>query len=835
MVITFWKGVFCAEHDPGDVRLLVKCGFAMHEPTTCDSLRCRACRAGVGRRYWSARVEDATRLRSYCNPRALAAMKDHLGKLASSRALDATVDVPVPEGLSYLPYQRGGIAYALRRRDTLFADQMGLGKDQPLTAKLLTPSGWTTMGEIAVGDLVAGSDGEFYPVTGVYPQGPKTVYRVRFHDGAATECGIDHLWEVNSMIRWRAHSEPRVLSLREILAVGLKRNNGSARYLIQVPLKHLPPNYEGPAYRAMVEVKKVGVKETQCISVGSPDHLYVTDDYVLTHNTVEALGVANSLRPSRILVVCPATLCLNWKAEAEKWLCERYHLHLPETGDDPVPDVGESRLLCITNYDKLYGPVPRRRPAPVSRMVPAPGTFRRVTSPGYLSDLAARMRAQGPAKLDRPVIVVKSVDGRSLLVHLGHYEIEVARELGWESLPAVVLPADFKPTEEELRDPGSIRLDTRLTASLLRQKWDLGVFDECHALKNPDSLRSKAVLGQGGLYDNCRRTLFLSGTPMENKPVEIWPLAARLCPTRFGEYWEFARRYCGLHQEQHGKKSVWVADGSTHHSELQQRLRTSFMVRRLRQDVLKELPPKRRQLIPLDDEGVDWSRYPALTRWLSANNVAEYDAALARAESARTMQEYRQAIKHLEAVTAPFTEMSEVRHETALLKLPKCLRYTDELLADKVESLVIFAHHRDVLEKVHAHYGEDSCVVFGDTKMDLRMPTVREFQDGKKRIIIGSLRAAGVGITLTRASTMMLFESDWNPAVVSQAEDRLCRIGQTKMVPVIHPVLDHSLDAYMVKVMVAKQTVVDKMLDQLPEVARQKYSQTGDVRILANG
>ncbi len=592
MIITFWKGVFVAQHMPPDGPLLKKAGFILHEPTMCESpSKCRACRAHVGRYYFSDKIEHATRLKKFCNARALGVMKEHLAKLAKSRAVDSVIKIPCPAGLEYKPYQKAGVAYMTQRRDTLVADDMGLGK------------------------------------------------------------------------------------------------------------------------------------------------------------TVESLGFINYVKAKSVLIVCPATLALNWKFEASKWLLDDYRIFIPETGSDVVPDPSpDEKLIVITSYDKTLG-------------------------------------------LTR----------------------------------------------------GGDHVDTPLSKSLKRP-WDAGIFDECQALKNPDSMRSQVVLGEGGLYELVKRALFLTGTPMENRPIEIWPVAATLCPTRFGDWWDFARRYCGLHQELRGpkpesvqgpggmvkivdrRKKVWVADGSANHSELQQRLRTSIMLRRLKGDVLKELPPKRRQLIVLSDHDVDWGRYPEILRWKELHQ-AEFDDAMARLEAAKTMVQYRAAVKSLDAISVPFTETSDVRHKSALLKLPACLKLADEMIATgALESLVIFAHHRDVLEKIHEHYGEKSCVIYGDTPMEHRIPIVNLFQEGQKQIFIGGLKAAGTGITLTRASTLTFFEGDWNPATMTQAEDRLCRIGQKKMVHVIHPVLNGSLDANMVKMTVLKQNVIDKMLDEVPEEMRTKVT-----------
>lgn len=662
MIVTFWKGVFVAQHQPGDEKILKSGGFELHEPSLCEPSSCRACRAGVGRRYWSPRIEDATKLRRFCNQRALEVMKSHLAKLRASRALDAEITIPAPAGLAYKPFQRGGIAYAVRRKDTLIGDQMGTGK------------------------------------------------------------------------------------------------------------------------------------------------------------TIQAIGFVNYVRPSAVLVVCPATLVLNWRIEAVKWLCEPRKIFVPKNGSDEVPDTEEA-LLVITNYEKITGPAARPKNVPLSLIRSAPNTFRQVTTPGYLEDLTARIKIDG---IEEPLILTQGPDDTDdkLYVHANHYVVLALRKLGWTEVPAVVVPRNFPHRVGPRTSASEIRIDTPLSKSL-RRRWNVTIFDEAHVLKNKDSLRSQTVLAPGGLYDLSERTLFLSGTPMEKRPIEIWPIASRLCPKYFGDWWQFARRYCGLHEEIRGKSRTWVADGATNHSELQQRLRTTFMIRRLRQDVLKELPPKIRQLVVLSDDKIDWGKYPSLSAWRESSKH-QFDEVLSQAEAADTLAEYRTAVKKLQAVSAPFTQMSTIRHETALLKLPMCLKFADEVLDSGVDSLVIFAHHRDVLEKISEHYGDDSCVIYGDTPQKDRIPIVNIFQEGRKRIFVGGLRAAGVGITLTRASTMIPFESDWNGAIMLQAEDRLCRIGQTKNTHILHPVLNNSLDAYMVKLTIAEQNIVDKMLDLLPEAERRK-------------
>lgn len=373
-----------------------------------------------------------------------------------------------------------------------------------------------------------------------------------------------------------------------------------------------------------------------------------------------------------------------------------------------------------------------------------------------------------------------------------------------------------------------------LTKSLERS-WDLLVFDECHALKNLDTQRTQAALGEKGLMQRAHRTLFLTGTPIENYPKEIWPIAAAICPAKFGNWWDFMARYAGLHQEERTKtivdkdtgqerkytKKVWVDTGGTHLGELQQKLRSTFMVRRLKSEVLKELPPKRRQLILLEDKKVDWSAHPDFKRWRELYE-AEYEALEARLEAARTDEEYRIAALELEKFTGiAFEEMSAFRHETALAKLPLCLEYTEQMLGKGLEKVVIWAHHRDILEAGYKHFEADSVLIHGGTPdrgPRSRANAVKLFQEGKKRIFWGQMRTAGAGLTLTAASTTIFYEIDWVPGVLSQCEDRLCRFGQKWMVHVLHLILAGTLDVNMVQKVIKKQEIIDKALDKITQL-----------------
>ncbi len=154
-------------------------------------------------------------------------VKIHLSRMyedyVKSQAIGSDNIYPSPDGLTFLPYQKAGIAYALPRRNCLIGDEMGLGKLQPMSVKIIqdTPKGWTTMGELKVGSVIFGGDGKPCKVTAIYPQGVKPSYRITFRDGTHTHCGAEHLWVVKDRNRITRGKDWTVKSLQELMDRGI--------------------------------------------------------------------------------------------------------------------------------------------------------------------------------------------------------------------------------------------------------------------------------------------------------------------------------------------------------------------------------------------------------------------------------------------------------------------------------------------------------------------------------------------------------------------------------------------------------------------------------------
>ena len=481
--------------------------------------------------------------------------------------------------------------------------------------------------------------------------------------------------------------------------------------------------------------------------------------------TIEALGTINADSTIRnVLVICPASLRLNWIAEAQRWLVPdadrpSWEYHVVDS-DTAVPD--EANFIAC-HYNRL---VIGRQKCPTCA-----GT--------------------------------KTVDSENFI----GVKVQCRTCVGKGKVPGGT--------------------NTSLVRSLMSRRWDALIVDEAHYVKTPTAARTRAILGRAtdgglipGLIHQAKRKMFLTGTPIPNRPVEIWPVLHALAPTTFNNYIAFIKRYCDAYQERVARGVVaWNATGASHLEELQERMRGTCMIRRLKADVLKDLPPKRRQIIRLVADSDTLRKAVESELAAFADRIGD-DAEIAEmqiadAQATGNKAEYDQAVSKLRYTeSVAFAEMSAARKRTAVAKIPSVLEHLDNLMESGLEKVVVYGHHHEVVHAIADHYEKASVLVYGETKMEDRQKAIERFQtDPIYKVFVGSIGAAGVGITLTAASHVVFAELDWVPGNVTQAEDRCHRIGQIESVTVEHLVVDGSLDSHMAQMIVDKQLVADRALD----------------------
>lgn len=370
-----------------------------------------------------------------------------------------------------------------------------------------------------------------------------------------------------------------------------------------------------------------------------------------------------------------------------------------------------------------------------------------------------------------------------------------------------------------------------ITDALLSRQWDLVVCDEAHYLKNPLARRTQRILGVAasdesgqivtpGILHTGRRKVLLTGTPIVNRPRELWTLVHALDPESFPHKLAFFKRYCD--------DGTDAYNGLSNEAELQTLLRCTVMVRRLKKVVLRDMPAKVHEVVylpqtPAIAAALEEER-KALEEEQESQALAESETALAEwgriaaqvvdakeqleqledDDSAEAGQ-YKRKIAQMQTIKIPFKAISKTRHRMAVAKAPGAVAFCEEMLKHE-DKIVVFGHHSDVLAMLAARFRDVAVQIDGDTPIERRYDIVRQFQeDPKIKVFIGQMLAAGTGLTLTRARSVIFAELDWTPGNMEQAADRVHRIGQTRTVHVYYLTVDGSIDGRMAQVMVEKQ------------------------------
>jgi SNF2 family DNA or RNA helicase len=312
------------------------------------------------------------------------------------------------------------------------------------------------------------------------------------------------------------------------------------------------------------------------------------------------------------------------------------------------------------------------------------------------------------------------------------------------------------------------------------------VCDEAHYLKNQKAKRTETVVA---IAKAAPRRLLLSGTPVTNKPQDLFAQLEVLDVTGqgkpLGSFFQFATRYCAGRQGRYG----FEADGATNLDELSQRLRAGTYLRRDKAQVLTELPEKQRQFIPV---GI-----PADTK----RRIKEVEA------------EFRVAQKaHVPG--AALKAMTDEMVAVGLGKIEAAGAFMEDF-AETGKKLIVFSNLREVqqglLQKAR-DLGVPTVHILGDDSSEKRTQAVESFQkDPKIQFAVCSLKAAGVGITMTAASDVLMVEQDWTPANLDQAEDRAHRMGQKNAVNVTYLVMENTVDETLKQVIEAKRGVASDL------------------------
>ena len=304
---------------------------------------------------------------------------------------------------------------------------------------------------------------------------------------------------------------------------------------------------------------------------------------------------------------------------------------------------------------------------------------------------------------------------------------------------------------------------------LLERPWKAIVLDESHYIKNRKAQRTAAAMALSAL-DSLEVRLCLTGTPVLNRPIELVQQLTFLGTLNdMGGFWHFAKRFCDAHEAD----GFWDMNGASNLEELSKRLRATCFVRREKADVIKELPPLQRTVVPVE-----------------LDNLATYEAALAdviswmrskKADGSADADKREYTIEALAKIEG--LKQLVVEH-----KFNSCVEWISSFL-DSDGKLVVFAHHRNVQDKLAAALADyNPARIVGAMNDEARKGQIDKFRnDDSCRVAIVSLKAGGTGIDgLQIASSVAFVEFGWHPGEMDQAEARVHRIGSDEGVSAVN-------------------------------------------------
>ena len=357
-----------------------------------------------------------------------------------------------------------------------------------------------------------------------------------------------------------------------------------------------------------------------------------------------------------------------------------------------------------------------------------------------------------------------------------------------------ILPNDYEPYET---DSGKKRKREIKWTGWLDYLIDLNpqvlITDESHFFKNNSANRTLAIKR---LAKNIPHVLCLTGTPIENRPSEIFNAVHIIDNTIFPVHWAFLHKYCGAKKNGFG----WDFSGATHTDKLHKILTSTIMIRRLKKDVMPELPDKSYSFIPME-----------------LDNSKEYRTA--EENFIEFIKREKGAVAALKASKATALVTIEGLKQLAVKgALPSAITWIEDFL-DTGNKLVVFAEHKFVIAALMERFKTIAVKLDGSLSLTQKQKSVDEFQNNPEIVLfVGNIKAAGIAITLTAASSVAFLELPWTPGALAQAIDRVHRIGQKDSVNVYYLFAVNTIMEKIAHLIDTKKLVLDAVLDGIDTV-----------------
>jgi hypothetical protein len=353
--------------------------------------------------------------------------------------------------------------------------------------------------------------------------------------------------------------------------------------------------------------------------------------------------------------------------------------------------------------------------------------------------------------------------------------ISIVEGKKWEDADYVIINYDILKNFHTLeKDSESIIRDA---------KFDLVIVDEAHAICNVQAQRTKLV---NDISKISQRTWLLTGTPVTSRPINYFNLL-NLVDCNVAQNWmAYVKRYCNGYQFRAGNRKIWNVSGASNLEELYERTKP-FVLRRLKNDVL-DLPEK--IISPI---------YMRLKSREYEEVMGEY-------------YEWYDKGGESNSLTMQFSKIAKVRQIIANEKVSQTIELCENIL-DQDKKVIIFCNFTESLNTIYSHFKKIAVKLDGSTPKGERQDAVDKFQtDEKVKVFVGNIKAAGVGLTLTAAETVIMNDLSFLPSDHSQAEDRAYRYGQKNNVVVYYPIFENTIEGIIYDILDKKKRIINTVM-----------------------
>ena len=367
-------------------------------------------------------------------------------------------------------------------------------------------------------------------------------------------------------------------------------------------------------------------------------------------------------------------------------------------------------------------------------------------------------------------------------------DVSIINGAYWDPSRFTIINYDILKNFHTVKERGKEYEDWELRRELLEFNPDLIILDEAHFIKNHKSIRGKIIKDISNTFKNSKVWL-LTGTPIANRPMDYYNLLSIIDSPVANNWVHYAKTYCDGMRFKKGGKYVWVTKGASNLVELSTKTRRTIL-RRKKEDVL-DLPEK--LITPV---------------YLELQNVSGYE---------NVWNEYLNKRKLDGKKGNPAKDLVEatlLRTFIAMETVPYTIEKTEEAL-ELNKKVIIFCNFNAEMDEFVRYFGNKAVCVRGGMTDKQKQHSVDRFQeDDSCMVFIGQIKAAGVGLTLTKAEIVIMNSLDWVPGNHEQAEDRAYRIGQKETVNIYYMLIDETIDTIIWDILNEKKKVIGTIMGE---------------------